>query len=200
MDTNEIRFGVIGAGNIGKHVIRIGRGFEMKVLATDRHPDNFLAEEMNFKYVSLKELLKKSDIITVHIPYDKSNHHFINRKVLKMMKKGAVFVNTSRGAIADTDALVWAMKTGQLSGVGLDVIEGEEYIKEEKELLQKTKNLAALKQLAEGHELLRMDNVVFTPHIAFYSQEALERIINQTIDHIQSFIRGKPDEKAIVRQ
>ena len=188
--------GVIGAGHIGKHVIRIGRGFEMNVLVNDNHPDNFLAEEMNFKYISLKELLKKSDIVTLHIPYAKENHHFINKNTISQMKKGSIIINTSRGAIIDTEALIEALQSKHLSGAGLDVIEGEEFIKEEKQLLHEKEKIKALEQLVEGHVLLGMDNVVFTPHIAFYSQEALERIIHDTVDIIKEFIqKGDVDKK-----
>lgn len=194
-DLKDKTMGVIGAGNIGKHVIRIARGFEMNVLASDRHEDPFLAEEMNFKYVSFKELVEKSDIVSLHVPYSKENHHMINSNTLKKMKKGAILINTSRGGLVDTEALIRALKSGHLSGAGLDVVEGEELIKEEKELLHHEKNSQALRQLAEDHILLSLPNVVFTPHIAFYSQEALERIIYQTIENIRDFINGEVDKK-----
>jgi len=190
--------GVIGAGNIGKHVIRIARGFEMKVLVYDRHPDKFLAEEMNFKYVQLKGLLKKSDIVTLHIPYMKTNHHFIDKNKLKMMKRGAVLINTARGEIVDTEALIWALDKKILSGAGLDVIEGEKLIKEEKELIYDPKKIEDLQQLAEGHALLARHDVVYTPHIAFYSKEALERIIVNTIEDIKNFSEGKVNENCVV--
>ena len=190
--------GVVGAGKIGKHVIRIARGFDMKVLVTDRHQDDFLAEELNFKYVSLKELLKNSDIITFHIPYVKENYHLINKKTLKNMKKGAIIINTSRGEIIDTEALIYALDNKILSGAGLDVIEGEELIKEEKQLLYEKNNIKAMHQLVEDNILLSKDNVVFTPHIAFYSHEALERIIGKTIENIIDFIKGKPEKECVV--
>lgn len=187
--------GVVGAGNIGKHVIRIARGFEMKVLVNDRHPDEFLAEEMNFKYTSMKDLLKDSDIISLHIPYTKENHHFIDKKFLGKMKKGSILINTSRGGIVDTCALIDSLKKGHLGGAGLDVIEGEEYIREEKQLLHQKDKARVLEQVAKDHMLFNMDNVVFTPHIAFYSQEALDRIIDDTANTIKNFIGGKIDAK-----
>ncbi len=190
--------GVIGAGRIGKHVIRIARGFEMNILVFDHHQDNFLSEQLNFKYVPLSELLKKSDIVTLHIPYAKENHHLINKKTLSLMKKGAILINTSRGAIVDNEALIEALDKKILSGVGLDVIEGEELIKEEKQLLYDKKKIKALQELVKDHILLAKENVVFTPHIAFYSQEALERIIEKTIENINNFLAGKLEKECVV--
>lgn len=183
--------GIVGAGAIGKHVIRIARGFDMKVLVNDRHPDTFLSEEMGFSYVPVKQLLQESDIVSLHIPYTKENKHFINRKTIKQMKKGAILINTSRGGLVDTEALITALQTRHLSGAGLDVIEGEELIVEEKQLLHEQDKMKALEQLVEDHVLIALDNVVFTPHIAFYSQEALERIIHDTIDIVKRFAESE---------
>ncbi len=197
-DLKDKTLGVVGAGRIGKHVIRIARGFEMKVLVTDSHEDDFLAEQLDFKYVPLQELYKKSDIITLHVPYTKENHHMINKESLKLVKKGAILINTSRGQLVDTNSLIWALDKKILSGVGLDVLEGEELIKEEKQLLYDKKKIEALEQLVEDHILLAKDNVVFTPHIAFYSQEALERIIQKTIDNINNFTNNKSEKDCVV--
>lgn len=180
--------GVIGAGNIGKHVIRIARGFDMKVLVSDPHPDLFLSEEMGFSYVSLQTLLKESDIVSLHAPYSKKNHHLIDRKAMKKMKKGSILINTSRGGLVDTKALIEALETNHLGGAGLDVIEGEQLITEEKQLLHEEDKMKALEQLVEDHVLIALDRVVFTPHIGFYSQEALERIIHDTIEIVKTFV------------
>jgi len=184
--------GVVGTGHIGLHVIRIAKGFEMNVLAYDINQNRFLAEVLGFKYVSLKELLSKSDIITLHVPYTKSTHHLINKDTIKLIKKGALLINTSRGDVADTEALIVALDKKILAGVGLDVIEGEELIKEEKQLLYDPKKLEVLGELVKDHILLSKDNVVFTPHIAFYSQEALERILETTVQNMVAFLSGNP--------
>ncbi len=197
-DLKDKTLGVIGAGKIGKHVIRIARGFEMRVLVSDRHQDEFLAEQLNFKYVSFDELIKKSDIVTIHVPYSKENHHLFDKKLISKMKRGAILINTSRGAIIDTKALLYGLDKKILSGVGLDVLEGEELIKEEKQLLYEKEKSSALKIYVEDHALLERDNVVFTPHIAFYSQEALERIIDQTIKHIETLQKGQIDKSYLV--
>ena len=184
---------VVGTGRIGRNVIQIASGFQMDVIANDHHPDKAFANKFNFKYVSLPALLKKSDIVTLHVPYCAENHHLINSKTLKMMKSGAVLINTSRGAIVDTDSLLYALNKGKLSGLGIDVIEGEEFIKEEKELLHhpKTLNIKTISQLALDHRIIKNEKVVFTPHIAFYSEEAVRRIIDITIENIISFSKGK---------
>lgn len=183
--------GVVGAGRIGLHVIRISKGFGMNVLAYDAYQNKLLSEVLEFEYVPLEELLKESDIITLHVPYNKSTYHLINKDTLKLVKKGAILINTSRGSVVDTEALIEALDKKTLGGVGLDVIEGEELVKEEKQLLYDPKNLEVLSNLVKSHILLSRDNVIFTPHIAFYSQEALERILETTVQNITSFISGK---------
>jgi len=184
--------GIVGAGNIGMHVIRIAKSFSMHVLAYDSKPDNFLAEVLHFKYASLPEVLANSDIISLHVPDNENTHHLINKDSIKKIKKGAILINTSRGGIVDTQALIEALDKKILAGVGLDVLEGEELIKEEKQLLSDPKKAEYFGQIMRDHELLNKDNVVFTPHIAFYSQEALERILDTTVENINNFISGNP--------
>ncbi len=184
--------GVVGAGHIGLNVIKIARGFGMNVLAFDVKQDHFIAEVLDFKYVPLDYLLKHSDIITLHVPAISSTYHLINRENIKKIKKGAILINTSRGSVVETEAIIEALDKGILSGAGLDVLEGEELIKEEKQLLYDKKKIESLKNLAKDHILLAKENVVYTPHIAFYSQEALERILRTTVDNIKAFIKNKP--------
>jgi D-lactate dehydrogenase len=184
--------GVIGAGHIGLHVIRIAKGFGMEVLAYDVNQNEFLSEVLGFRYVSFKELLNRSDIITLHVPYNRYTHHMINKDTINMIKKGAILINTSRGGVVSTEALIEALDKRILSGVGLDVLEGEELIKEEKQLLYDKRNINTLINLVKDHILLRRDNVVFTPHIAFYSKEALERILDTTVENIYAFLAKKP--------
>ncbi len=184
--------GVIGAGKIGLHVIRIAKGFGMNVLAYDKFPNRFLSEVLGFEYASFDDVLKKSDIITIHVPHTPETHHLINKKNITKIKKGAILINTSRGSVVETDALIYALDKKILSGLGLDVIEGEELIKEEKQLLYDEKNYEKLKDLVKDHILLGRDNVIFTPHIAFYSEEALRRILEITSDNILSFINKSP--------
>lgn len=184
--------GVIGAGNIGLHVIRIARGFGMRVLAYDMRPHPLLAEVLGFTYTDLDTLLAESDIVSLHVPALPQTHHLINRETLCKMKRGALLINTARGSVVDTEALLWALEEGILAGAGLDVIEGEEYITEESALLKMPVAEQTLKQVVQAHLLLRRDNVVFTPHIAFNSQEAVQRILDTTLANLKAFLEGQP--------
>ena len=184
--------GVIGTGQIGLHVIRIAKGFGMNVVAYDVRQSKILSEVLGFEYVSLEDLLPRSDVITLHVPYIKATHHLMNKDTFKLVKKGAILINTARGSIVDTEALIEALDNKILSGAGLDVFEGEEVIKEEKQLLHEPKNREVLASLVKDHILLSKDNVVFTPHIAFYSKEALERILETTVENVAAFVSGNP--------
>lgn len=185
--------GVVGLGHIGSHVARIAKGFEMNVLGFDVHPDKKLAKKLGFKYASFEDLLKNSDIITLHVPYNKYTHHLINSANIHLVKKGAYLVNTSRGGVIETTALVSALEDGTLAGAGLDVLEGECDIKEESELL--TKGFSAkcdVKTMLQNHILMERDNVIITPHNAFNSKEAIGRILETTVENIKSFIKNRP--------
>jgi len=185
--------GVVGVGNIGRHVIRIAKGFEMNVLAFDIKKDQKFAKQNSFKYVSLNYLFKNSDIITLHVPYNKATHHLINLKSLKLFKRGCYLINTARGGICDTTALLKGLKQGIFAGLGLDVLEEECFIKEERELLTVNfKKGCDLKTALENHILINQPNVIITPHNAFNSQEALTRILDTTIENIKSFLKNKP--------
>jgi D-lactate dehydrogenase len=186
--------GIVGTGRIGKNTALIAKGFGLKIIATDIFPDQAFAEENGFEYVPLSVLLSNSDIISLHAPYNETTHHLINKENIKLIKKGALFINTARGELIDTEALVKALKNGQISGAGLDVLEGERKLKEEAEFLDGGKGDANdFKLLTEDHMLLDMPNVIVTPHIAFFSCEAEEDISKTTAKNILSFIEGKPE-------
>ena len=187
--------GVIGTGKIGKNVVHIAKGFSMNVLAYDLHPDMAFAQEMSFEYKTLPEVLEQSDVVTLHAPYFKENHHLINKENISLMKKGVYLINTARGELVDTDALVWGLKQGIIAGAGLDVLEGERELKEEIEIVsspEKAERIKDYKTLLEDRVLIDMPNVIVTPHVAFYSKEAEGEIIKGTIDNIQGFISGSP--------
>lgn len=184
--------GVVGAGKIGQHVIRIGRAFGMHVQAFDLHQDDFLADILDFEYVSLEELYRNADIVSLHVPYNPHTHHLINAAAFKQMKHGTILINTSRGPVVETEALLAALEEGIIGGAGLDVLEGEDLIMEEHQLLYHQTTVEQRDMMAKNMLLLHRDNVVFTPHIAFYSKEALERIICTTITNITDFAKGEP--------
>jgi len=192
-DLKDKTIGIIGAGHIGLHVIKMAKGFGMHVLAFDMHKDTFLEEVLHFRYTELDELLRKSDIISLHAPFNKHTKHLINKKNINKIKKGAILINTSRGGLVETEALVKALDTGRIGGAGLDVLEDEDLIKEERQLLSKDFSKEKLERLVKEHILLHRENVVITPHIAFNSNEALKRILDTTIDNINNFFKKKPE-------
>jgi D-lactate dehydrogenase len=192
-DLKDKTLGIIGIGHIGLHVARIAKGFEMNVLAFDLNKDEELAKKLGFKYASFEEVLSKSDIITLHAPYNKATHHLINSENINLIKKGSYLINTSRGGLIETNALLKALSEGILAGAGLDVLEEEIFIKEEAQLLSKEfPKTYDLKTVLQNHILLQQKNVIITPHNAFDSQESLVRILDTTILNIQSFIGDKP--------
>ncbi|NOZ80803.1 MAG: hydroxyacid dehydrogenase [DPANN group archaeon] len=186
--------GLIGCGNIGKHVARIGIGMEMDVIVFDPHPDQALAERIGFRYVERDALLAEADIISLHVPYNKHTHHLIGKEEIDRMKDSAIIINTARGGLIDTDALVEGLASFKLGGVGLDVLEGETDIKEELSVL-KEEHQDQMRTILEDHMLMKMDRVIVTPHNAFNSKEALERILSTTLANIKAFIEGKEENR-----
>jgi len=188
--------GVIGVGNIGRHVIRIAKGFEMDVIAFDIFKNKKLEKKFGFRYVPFDYLLGNSDIITLHCPYSKKTHHLINKNNIKKIKKGALLVNTARGALIETDALVNALDSGILAGAGLDVLEDECLIKEDAQVMSKHfPHKCDMRIILEDHILAKKDNVIITPHNAFNSKEALQRILDTTVANIRGFINNKAVNK-----
>lgn len=183
-DLKDKTIGIIGGGRIGLHVARIAKSFGMHVRVYDIHQDEFLAELINFKYVNLEELLKTSDIVSLHVPLNKYTEHIINEDSLKLFKKGALLINTARGGLVDTDALLKALDNKTLSGAGLDVIEGEELLVEENIFNSPIEKAAKL--IVSSKKLLDNENVVLTPHNAFNSIEAVNRIIDTTIENLKT--------------
>lgn len=185
--------GVIGTGRIGKEVIKLAKAFGMNILAFDAYPDQNFAQEIGVQYVSLEDLLKNSDVITIHTNLNPSTFHLINKENIKIVKRGAYLINTARGGIVETEALVYALKEGILKGAALDVLEEETEVKEELEILAKSDlKTEEIKTLWQNHILMKMPNVLITPHNAFNSKEVVSRILKTTIDNIKAFISGNP--------
>lgn len=185
-------FGVIGTGNIGRHAIRIAKGFGMEVLAYDVKPDEQAAAELGFAYVDFDELLGRADVISLHVPSTPKTRHLLSHPQFDRMKEGVVIVNTSRGNVIDNQALIRGLAEGKVRGAGLDVLPEEPVIREEAELLrsvyERKHNLDAL--LAD-HVLIRLRSVVVTPHSAFNTREAVSRILETTVTNIESYLRGE---------
>ena len=189
--------GLIGTGKIGSHVIKMAKGFDMHVIAFDPKPNTELAHLLGFEYAkNVDELLAKSDVITLHAPLTEQTKYLINSKNIGKIKKGAVLINTARGPLVQTEALLEALKKGIIKYAGLDVLEEECFIKEERELLTEAfQKKCDLRTALAEHMLMGMDNVLITPHSAWYSKEALERIMQTTVENMQSFLKGAPTNK-----
>jgi len=163
--------GTIGLGNIGEKVARLAKAFGMKILITKRTPPApALLKELEAEFVPLQELLRRSDVVTIHVPYTPQTHHMIGEREIQLMKDGAFLINTSRGAIVDERALVEALKSGKLGGAALDVYEVEP---------------------PKDWTLMRLPNVVCTPHIGGQTVEA-QRVTSDLIaEKIISLLRGE---------
>ena len=171
--------GIIGTGKIGKIFANICKGFGMNILAYDKFPD----AESGLAYAPLAEVLEKSDIVSLHCPLTEETTHMINAQTIEQMKPGALIINTSRGGLIDTEALINGIKSGQIYGAGLDVYE------EEGDLFYED---------LSGHviqddtliRLIAMPNVIVTSHQAYLTREALDNIANTTVDNIVTFFNG----------
>ena len=183
-DINGKTVGVIGTGKIGKIFIKIMKGFGANVLAYDVYPDKQYEEEMNFKYVDLEDLLKQSDIISLHCPLTEQTEHIINKDSIKLMKKGVYIINTSRGKLINTKDLINSLQKGDIGGIGLDVYE------EEKEFFLNDMSNSYVRD-EDLSVLLTMPNVVITSHQAFFTSEALNKIAQDTLKNIEEVFDKK---------
>jgi D-lactate dehydrogenase len=184
--------GLIGTGKIGKIAGQIFKGFGTRVIMWDPYPDHAWAQEQGLEYVTLSEIGRKADIVSLHVPLFPETEHIINDLVLKELKPGVIIINVSRGALIDTVALIEALKSGHVGGVGLDVYEEEEgKFFEDLSGEVMTDDVLA--------RLLTFPNVIVTAHQAFLTKEALDEIARVTTENIQAFARGEqPDESRIV--
>jgi len=181
--------GVVGTGMIGRSVCEIARGIGMTVVATDEYPDQVWAKTIGVTYVDLPTLLGQSDLVSLHVPALPSTHHLIGATELAQMKPGSYLINTARGEVVDTRALVAALQSGHLAGAGLDVLEGEHALREEVNLLIHGGMDASLwETLVADHALIDMPNVIVTPHIAFNTIQAKREITDITLQNINAFI------------
>ena len=178
---SELTVGIVGLGNIGSRVAEIlVRGFGAKVLAYDPYVDPERARRLGVELVSsLEELVSRVDVLTIHAPLTPETRHMIDRRVLSRAKRGLVLVNTARGAIVDTEALLWALDEGIVSVAALDVFEEE--------------------PLPPDHPLLRRDDVILTPHIAVFVHTTLRRMFERVVDAAVAYAEGRPlDEHVVV--
>ncbi|MFW5853604.1 MAG: NAD(P)-dependent oxidoreductase [Patescibacteria group bacterium] len=192
-DLEDKTLGVIGTGKIGLNVVKIALGFEMKVLAYDPFPKEEVASQLGFTYTDLDSVLNQSDILTLHAPYNQETHHLINSQNINQIKPGAYLINTARGGLIETQALITALKNEIIIGAGLDVLEEEGLVGEDIELLEKPHpETETLRTLLSNHYLIDHPRVIITPHNAFNTQESLQRILETTASNITNFIQNNP--------
>jgi D-lactate dehydrogenase len=203
--------GVVGAGRVGLHVIRIGIGFGMHVIAYDARPHPFYSELLDFHYVSFERLMRESHVVTLHVPLNSTTRHMINRKTLALCRSGALLINTARGGLIDSGALIEALDTEQVAGVGLDVLEDERVFRGGatkilgEKIAERVRSTAApvaretsphrvteFSKLVAHNRLLNRPEVVLTPHVAFNSIEAMERLNTLTVENIRNYLEGRP--------
>lgn len=175
--------GIIGTGRIGSIMAKIMHGFGCKILAYDQAPDYDLIELCNVTYTPLNELCEESDIISLHIPMNYENYYFINKEKLSLMKKSTILINTSRGELVDTKALIEALEAKNIAGYATDVYE------KEKGIFFKDHSKNGIKD-ERLKKLLSLPNVLLTPHQAFITKEALTNIAEITFDNLDSWSQG----------
>lgn len=210
--------GVIGAGRIGLHVIRIGLGFGMRVIACDADAHPFYSELLDFKYVSFEALMREAHVISLHLPLNDITRHMINRQSLALCQPGALLINTARGGLMDTEAVIEALDSGQIGGLGLDVLEDERVFQGGatsilgEKIAERVHNsnpspgrrefsperVAEFSRLVTHSRLMQRPDVVLTPHVAFNSNEAVESLAAITLENIFNYLEGKPIEHRCV--
>jgi D-3-phosphoglycerate dehydrogenase len=164
--------GVVGTGAIGNQVVRLAKAIGMRVIAWTFNPDAARAAELGVEYVELDQLLRQSDVVSLHIMLTDESRGFIGRDQLEQMKPGAILVNTARGPIVDTQALVHYLQSGRLGGAAVDVYDEE--------------------PLGEGHPLLECEQVVLTPHSADHTPEGVDALNQGAVDNVLAFLDGQP--------
>ncbi len=204
--------GVVGAGRVGLHVVRIAVGFGMKVVAYDAEPHSFFSELLDFRYVPFGELLREADVITLHVPLNETTRHMINRETLALCRPGVLIINTARGGLIETGAAVEALDSGHVAGLGLDVLEDERIFQEGgatpllgEKIAERVRNapnapaaretspqrVAEFSRLVSHSQLLNRPDVILTPHVAFNSDEAVRCLRAVTLESMLDYFEAK---------
>lgn len=187
---NELTLGIVGAGRIGKITAEIMSGFGMRVIINDRHPDEEWAKSKGFEFVEQDTLFRESDVVCLHCSLNESTYHIINEESLALMKNDAVLINTGRGALVDTEALIRALENNKIGGAALDVYEneGDYFFRDWSEADVTDENLK---------KLLSLPNVIMTGHQAFLTDTALENIADTALSNINAVQNGAELKNAL---
>ncbi len=191
-DLSKLSLGIVGTGAIGGAVCRIGKCFGMSIYGCDLKIRQELVDKYDLKYVSLEELVKNSDIVSLHLPYTAANYHMFNEDIFSKFKDNSYFVNTSRGELVDLRALYKYVESGKIQGVALDVLACESVSFHCTNLADKLGG-APLNCLSEAlyvEKLNKHKNVIVTPHIAYETQDSIDYILEQTMENIKKTING----------
>lgn len=212
-DLKDKTIGVIGTGRVGMNVVHIALAFGMKVVAYEPYRPSLMAEIFGVRYVGLDDMLYESHVITLHAPLNDETFHMLDRAAFEKCRHGVIVINTARGGLIDTDAMADALESGRVAGAGLDVIEEESVLRQEahriiaRQIVDRLKNniapgedvpvteaerLRRYEEVMRNQRILKRPDVVFTPHVAFNSVEAVARINQTTVENIRAFLGGAP--------
>lgn len=180
--------GIIGTGKIGAHVARIAWGLGMKIIAFDPKPNQTLVDRFDVQYLAFDDVLKTADVLTLHVPGSAENKHLLSKEQFALMKRGVVLLNTARGSLIDPEALIMALDQGTVFQAGLDVLEEEGLLKEEKQFFSQYFDMKSYQTALANHELMRNPRVLVTPHNAFNSREALANILQTTAQNVEGML------------
>jgi D-lactate dehydrogenase len=210
MELQGKTLGIIGMGRIAQRVTHLAHAFQMKVIAYDVEASPELAQSLGFTYVTLAELLRESHVVSLHASLRPETYHILNRETLAQCRPGVLVINTARGALIDTQALREALDSGHVGGAGLDVLQDERILRQSAQKIiaaeiirhlrsdaraqdaRDADRLLELQELMLGDAVLAKCNVVFTPHVAFNSDEAIQRLHVGTVENIRAFVDGHP--------
>jgi D-lactate dehydrogenase len=192
MDIKGKTLGLVGVGRIGSHMARLGWAFGMKIIAYDMKSDVALKEKYGVQFMTLEDVLEQADIISLHVPYLPSTHHLINAERLRLLKPTALLINTSRGKVVDTKAIAAALREDRLGGVALDTFEGEDIWIEEEFLKHDDLPAVTLREAMESFSIMRSERAILTPHNAFNTREALDRILITSAENLKAYFSGHP--------
>jgi len=212
IELNGKTLGVIGTGRIGRQVLRLAKAFGMETLGCDSRRDPEAAANLGFRYVSFARMLRLADFISLHVPLTASTFHLFNRETFAKCRRGLILINTARGPIIDSEALIEALDSGIVAGAGLDVLEDERVMRKKaahiladqiiehlhdsfapvEPLGNDPRRISEVRRLMHHSTLVGHPNVIVTPHIAFNSVEAIARINRVTVDNIHAFDSGAP--------